>query len=146
MGNLATAQEKLKQKITKELTTLNTQPAGVAAEAPINEIDKAFLEKVMNLIEEHIDDPAFGVELLSKKVAMSAPVLYKKLRALTDMSVNEFIKLQRFKKAAALLQQTDMTVNEVSFTVGYDDRKYFSREFKKYFHMTPSEFSSKSKN
>ncbi|MCH5690580.1 helix-turn-helix transcriptional regulator [Niabella sp. W65] len=77
---------------------------------------------------------------------MSAPVLYKKLRALTDMSVNEFIKLQRFKKAAALLQQTDMTVNEVSFTVGYDDRKYFSREFKKYFHMTPSEFSSKSKN
>jgi signal transduction histidine kinase/ligand-binding sensor domain-containing protein/CheY-like chemotaxis protein/AraC-like DNA-binding protein len=146
VGNLATAQEKLKQKITKELTTLNTQPAGVAAEAPINEIDKAFLEKVMNLIEEHIDDPAFGVELLSKKVAMSAPVLYKKLRALTDMSVNEFIKLQRFKKAAALLQQTDMTVNEVSFTVGYDDRKYFSREFKKYFHMTPSEFSSKSKN
>lgn len=144
--NLLTAQEKLKQKITKDLTTLNSQPINVRAETSINEIDKAFLEKVMSLIDEHIDDPAFGVELLSKKVAMSAPVLYKKLRALTDMSVNEFIKLQRFKKAATLLQQTDMTVNEVSFAVGYDDRKYFSREFKKYFHMTPSEFSSKFKN
>ncbi|MCH5716164.1 helix-turn-helix domain-containing protein [Niabella hibiscisoli] len=77
---------------------------------------------------------------------MSAPVLYKKLRALTSMSVNEFIKLHRFKKAAALLQQTDMTVNEVSFAVGYDDRKYFSREFKKFFHLTPSEFSAKFKH
>ena len=145
--NLLAAQEKLKQKITRDLTTLNTAPADqVIAADSMTEVDKAFLEKVISLIDEHIDDPAFGVELLSKKVAMSAPVLYKKLRALTDMSVNEFIKLQRFKKAAALLQQTDMTVNEVSFAVGYDDRKYFSREFKKYFHMTPSEFSSKSKN
>ena len=146
--NLLAAQEKLKQKITKELSALNTLPVqpNMPEENAINNIDKAFLEKVIGLVEEYIDDPAFGVELLSKKVAMSAPVLYKKLRALTNMSVNEFIKLQRFKKAAALLQQTDMTVNEVSFAVGYDDRKYFSREFKKYFHMTPSEFSSKSKN
>ncbi|HTG57261.1 MAG TPA: ATP-binding protein, partial [Niabella sp.] len=146
--NLLAAQEKLKQKITRELTTLDTAPSptdNVMAADAMTEVDKAFLEKVIGLIDEHIDDPAFGVELLSKKVAMSAPVLYKKLRALTDMSVNEFIKLQRFKKAATLLQKTDMTVNEVSFAVGYDDRKYFSREFKKYFHMTPSEFSSKSK-
>jgi signal transduction histidine kinase/ligand-binding sensor domain-containing protein/CheY-like chemotaxis protein/AraC-like DNA-binding protein len=147
--NLLAAQEKLKQKITRELTTLDTAPTladNVIAADTMTAVDKAFLEKVIGLIDEHIDDPAFGVELLSKKVAMSAPVLYKKLRALTDMSVNEFIKLQRFKKAATLLQKADMTVNEVSFAVGYDDRKYFSREFKKYFHMTPSEFSSKSKS
>ncbi|MCH5716163.1 ATP-binding response regulator [Niabella hibiscisoli] len=68
--NLSTAQEKLKQKITKELTILDplhTKPDDVLAAGTIKEIDKAFLEKVIGLIEEHIDDPLFGVELLSKK-------------------------------------------------------------------------------
>ena len=109
-----------------------------------NNIDRAFLKSDLPY-QQHIDNPEFGVDMLSRKVAMSAPVLYKKLRALTNLSVNEFIKLQRFKKAAELLAQKRLTVNEVSFAVGYDDRKYFSREFKKYFGVLPSEYSNNSK-
>lgn len=142
--NLLAARERFRQKLTKELASLpvtDTEKAPAKNDIFLNNLDKAFLEKVILLIDQHIDDPRFGVEMLSRKVAMSAPVLYKKLRGLTNMSVNEFIKLQRFKKAAALLTQKGLTVNEVSFAVGYDDRKYFSREFKKLFGVTPSEFS-----
>jgi AraC-like DNA-binding protein len=88
-----------------------------------------------------MDDPELGVELLCRKVAMSRTVLYKKLKAVTDMSVNDFVKSIRLKKAAALLRQKQYHVNEVAYMVGFGDRKYFSKEFKKQFSVTPSEYS-----
>ncbi|MNY82971.1 HTH-type transcriptional activator RhaR [compost metagenome] len=57
------------------------------------------------------------------------------------MSVNDFLKSIRLKKAAQLLQQHKMTIYEVAYAVGYDDRKYFSKEFKKQFGKTPTEYS-----
>jgi AraC-like DNA-binding protein len=74
-------------------------------------------------------------------VAMSPPILYKKIKAVSNMSVNEFVKSLRLKKAAQLLQSTEMTVYEIAYNVGYNDRKYFSREFKKQFGKTPSEYA-----
>ncbi len=108
---------------------------------PINTVEEDFLNKVMLIIDEHMDDPEFGVAMLSTKVAMSQPILYKKLKALTDMSVNDFIKSIRLKKAAYLLQQKQMTVYEIAYAVGYNDRKYFSQEFKKQFGKTPSDYA-----
>jgi len=108
---------------------------------PINTVEEDFLNKVMLLIDEHMEDPEFGVAMLSTKVAMSQPVLYKKLKALTDMSVNDFIKSIRLKKAAHLLKQQQLTVYEIAYAVGYSDRKYFSQEFKKQFGKTPTEYA-----
>ena len=56
------------------------------------------------------------------------------------MSANDFAKMIRLKKAAQLLQQGPYTVFDVSVMVGFNDRKYFSKEFKKQFGKTPSEF------
>jgi AraC-like DNA-binding protein len=86
-------------------------------------------------------EPEFGVDMLARKVAMSQPVLYKKLKAVTNMSVNDFVKSLRLKKAAGLLRQKQYTVYEVAYMVGYNDRKYFSREFKKQFGKTPKEYA-----
>jgi AraC-like DNA-binding protein len=58
------------------------------------------------------------------------------------MSVNEFVKIQKFRKAAELLTQTSMSVFEVNLAVGFEDRKYFSKEFKKYFGVSPADFTS----
>jgi YesN/AraC family two-component response regulator len=57
------------------------------------------------------------------------------------MSVNDFIKSLRLKKAAALILKKQHTVYEVAYMVGYADRKYFSKEFKKQFGKTPTEFA-----
>jgi AraC-like DNA-binding protein len=106
----------------------------------INNADEQFLSKLIDVIEEYMTDPAFGVELLSGKMAMSQSVLYKKLKAVTDMSVNDFAKTIRLKKAAQLLQQKQLSVFDVSLMVGFNDRKYFSREFRKQFGKSPSEY------
>ncbi|WP_158618296.1 hybrid sensor histidine kinase/response regulator transcription factor [Chitinophaga lutea] len=136
--NLLASREKMREKFSRQLQT--TEPPVVADAVP-NTLDSAFLEKVMQLVDEHMDDPEFGVDMLSRKVAMSQPVLYKKLKAVTDMSVNDFVKSLRLKKAAELIRTRRHTVYEVAYMVGYNDRKYFSREFKKQFGKTPSEFA-----
>jgi YesN/AraC family two-component response regulator len=142
--NLLASREKLRQRFSSQIAApaLHDDTTGETfTENVSNTVDKEFLQKVLALIEEHMDNPDFGVEMLSRKIAMSAPVLYKKIKAVTDMSVNEFVKSIRLKKAAQLLLKKQMTVYEVAYAVGYSDRKYFSREFKKQFGKTPSEYT-----
>ncbi|SDD37481.1 Signal transduction histidine kinase [Niabella drilacis] len=134
--NLLEARRKLQQKNIREFTRLSADTSEGSGDP-----DSGFLLKVIALIDSHLDDPDFGVDKLSRKVAMSAPVLYKKIRALTNMSVNEFVKTRRFKKAAELVLQKKLTINEISYAVGYEDRKYFSKAFKKYFGVAPSDFN-----
>lgn len=132
--NLLTAREKMRQKFSKEFILA---PQNII----INDIEEQFLSRFIGIIEGSMDDPEFGVELLAKKMAMSLSVLYKKVKALTGMSVNDFAKTIRLKKAAQLLQQK-FSVFDVSVMTGFSDRKYFSKEFKKQFGKAPSEFSS----
>lgn len=141
--NLLAARERMRARFSLQL---NGQPVpGRKKEAALEEnmstrLDREFMGKLLLLVDEHMDDPGFGVDMLSRKMAMSAPILYRKLKALTGLSVNEFVKSLRLQKAATLLMERQHTVNEVSFMVGYNDRKYFSREFKKQFGQTPTEY------
>ncbi|QIP15836.1 response regulator [Spirosoma aureum] len=133
--NLLSSRDAMRQKYSRQISL---QPQNIV----INSLDEQFLSKIVRITENHLDDPAFGVSQLATQIGMSAPVLYKKLRALTDMSVNDFVKSIRLKKAAQLLKQKQLTVYEVAYSVGYDDRKYFSKEFKKQFGKTPSDYAS----
>jgi AraC-like DNA-binding protein len=104
--------------------------------------DADFLNKVMAIIEDKMDDPEFGVASLVKEIAMSQTVLYKKIKALTDLTIADFIKTVRLKQAALLLKQNKISIAEVAYAVGFNDRKYFSKEFRKQFGKAPSDFIS----
>ncbi|WP_184550474.1 hybrid sensor histidine kinase/response regulator transcription factor [Mucilaginibacter sp. FT3.2] len=110
------------------------------AKSLLNSFDDEFLCRVIKIIEEHLDDEEFGVPILAQIVAMSQPVLYKKLNALTGMSVNDFIKSIKMNRATILLQSKRYTINEIAYMLGFSDRKYFSKEFKKLYGKNPSEF------
>jgi len=141
--NLLAGREKMREHLNKQISRLPDVTAAATNEtttAFTNAVDQEFLEKVIQIVNDHMEDPDFGVEKLSRKVAMSAPVLYKKIKAVSNMSVNDFVKSLRLKKAARLLLETDLTVYEVAYSVGYNDRKYFSKEFKKQFGTLPSAF------
>lgn len=140
--NLLAAREKLRMIFMQQLN----QYSKAAAETPgkidgINAVEQEFLQRVIKIVEENFENPEFGVDMLSRKVAMSTPVLYKKIKAVSKMSVNDFIKSLRLKKAAQLLSERQMTVYEVAYSVGYNDLKYFRQEFKKQFDKTPSEYA-----
>jgi ligand-binding sensor domain-containing protein/signal transduction histidine kinase/AraC-like DNA-binding protein len=135
--NLLNARETIKQKFAQVITL---EPKNMV----INTTEQNFLNKIIQVIEDRIADPDFDVPTLASEIGMSQPVLYKKIRALTDLSVNDFIKSLRIKRAAQLLKQGSGNIAEIAYSVGFSDRKYFSSEFKKHFGKTPSEFISNS--
>ena len=96
--NLLNARETIKQKFAQVVTL---EPKNMV----INTTEQNFLNKIIELIENKIADPDFDVPTLSSEIGMSQPVLYKKIRALTDLSVNDFIKSIRIKRGAQLLKQ-----------------------------------------
>jgi DNA-binding response OmpR family regulator len=143
--NLLTLRENMRQKFGLQISSIPSANETVEEDKHfMSTLDKEFYDKVVELIHEHMEDPEFGVTMLSRKVAMSAPILYKKLKAVSDLSVNDFIKLIRMKKAAELLIKKELTIAEIAYQVGYNDRKYFSKEFKKQYGVTPTDFMQQS--
>lgn len=144
--NIIAGREALRAQIHRQLETTTT-PGSPSINTPggMNATDQAFLEQVIDVVERHMDNPELSVGMLSEQMAMSAPVLYKKLKALTDMTVNDFMKSLRLKKAAQLLCEGRLNVSEVAYAVGFNRRKYFSEEFKKVYSQTPTEYAQ-SKN
>lgn len=139
--NLLQAREQWRRLFMQQLNTSATTTAPVSKEPAVNSIEQEFLHQVVRIVEENLENQEFGVDMLSRKVAMSAPILYKKIKAVSNMSVNDFIKSIRLKRAAELLREKQLNVFEVAQAVGYNDRKYFSKEFKKQFGKTPSEYA-----
>jgi len=111
-----------------------------------NTADKAFLSRSTILIEEHMCDENFGVDWLASQLFLSRTQLYRKLKALTNQSVHEFVTTIRLNKAAGLLLEGQLSVSEIAFMVGYSDSTGFARSFQKQFGETPKKFSQQSKN
>lgn len=131
--NLLQSRATMRQKFVQQV---NLQPQDIT----INSIDHAFMTKILGYIESHMSDENFGVPELAQKIGMSQPVLYKKIRTMTTLSVNDFIKTIRLKKAAQLFAENRYTISEISYLVGFNDPKYFSREFRKQYGHTPREY------
>ncbi len=110
----------------------------------LGNVDKLFMERLLAVIHENIGNTDFHVNDLARKVNMSTAVLYKKFNALSQIPIAEFIKDLRLQKAASLLQESHtLNISEIAWTVGFSDRKYFSKEFKKRFGDTPSEYAGR---
>ncbi|RAJ37251.1 hybrid sensor histidine kinase/response regulator transcription factor [Pedobacter cryoconitis] len=133
LENLLNAREKLRLKYGQ---TITLEPKNLI----INTTEQQFLASLIKIIEKHISDTDFGVPALAAEIGMSQPVLYKKIRSLTDQSVNDFIKSFRLKQASRLLKAGGLSISEIAYSVGFNDRKYFSLEFKKQFGISPTEY------
>ncbi|MDR2274816.1 MAG: response regulator [Sphingobacterium sp.] len=98
-----------------------------------------YLDKLRSLIEAHISETDFSVITLAEKMGQSQSALLKKVKTLTGLSVAELIKDIRLSAAANLLIHSDQ-VASVAYAVGFNDRKYFSKEFKKKFGVNPTQY------
>jgi len=104
---------------------------------PTNQED-VFLNKIKELVEENISDDSFGNVQLAHKMNLSESQLYRKIKALTDKSTAIFIRSIRLHKAKILLKNTDLTISEIAYDVGFSDPAYFSRSFSKEFGQAPN--------
>ncbi len=132
IANLIRMREELMEKNSRAVLL---EPGELVLDNP----DEEFIARLRDLVIENISDAGFGVNEMAHQTGMSVSVLYRKLRALTGMTVNEFSKGLRMKRAMQLLERGIYNVNEVANMVGFDDSKYFSKEFRKTFGKNPSE-------
>lgn len=131
--NILHAQEVMREKFGQQFVL---QPSAINMVSP----EEKFLNKLMSIIEEKMEDSEFDVNELVNEIGMSRTVLYKKVQALTNYSVADLIKQIRLKKAAELFKTSTFSIAEVAYMVGFNDRKHFSKEFKKQYDFSPSEY------
>jgi signal transduction histidine kinase/DNA-binding response OmpR family regulator len=108
--------------------------------------DEKFIERLIKLTNDHISDPKLGVTLFTRELGMSRAQLYKKVNAITNTSVKLFIRKIRLNKAAQLLKEENLTITEISYTVGFDSLPYFSKCFHEEFGVSPSKYAESIKS
>ncbi|GAB3033835.1 hypothetical protein GCM10027185_39490 [Spirosoma pulveris] len=106
---------------------------------PATATDK-FLQTLYAVIEAHLDDSQFGVEELAYEVGMSRRTLYRKLLVVTNLTINDFMRQYRLRRAAQFLRQ-GRNVSETAYLVGYESPAHFTTVFKEFYNKTPSEYT-----
>ena len=102
--------------------------------------DKDFLNKLVNEIHLHVEDVELDIDRLAATMNMSRASFYRKVKSISVLTPNEFVRLIRLKKAAALLQEKKYPINEIAFVVGFSSSSYFSKCFYKQFGILPKDF------
>lgn len=122
--------------VEKFSTQFQLQPRAIT----IENTDQKFLQKAIDTIEAHIADENLNVELLAMELAVSKTQLYRKLKALTNYSANQFIRIIRLKRAANILEQGQQNIAEVMDATGFSNYSYFNNCFKEYFGEFPKDY------
>jgi AraC-like DNA-binding protein len=102
--------------------------------------DEQFLEELNDAINAHIEDTDLDVEHLARYMNVSRPTLYRKIKAISDLTPNELINIARLKKAVLLLSEGNLKINEIAEIVGYTSLTHFGRNFQKQFGVSPSQY------
>ena len=134
--SLIANRSKLKNHFTAELpSNLKTQTLG--------KIDRKFISEFTSLVEINLSNEDFSVEEIAKNLGVSRVQLYRKVKALLNVNVNDYILNTRLQKAKYLLQYEESTISEVAYAVGFSSPAYFSTVFKSKFGVTPKTFKEK---
>lgn len=125
---------KNRRKIKEHFASSPFDDVGVMAHS---KTDEAFLKKLDEYIRVNIKDPNIDIDMLADHMFMSRTTFYRKIRSLSSLSPKELIDITRLKKAAGLIAENEYSLFEISKMVGYSSQSLFSRNFQKYFKMSP---------
>lgn len=130
-NNLVNSRILLQEKFSK-------QPQTAVQMLATNPIDKDILDRAMVIIEQHLDDTEFNVNVFAREMAMARTNLFTKLKAITGQTPNDFILTIRLKKGALLLRNSpELNITEISDKIGFSSSRYFSKCFKDVYHVSP---------
>ncbi|MCC9137583.1 two-component regulator propeller domain-containing protein [Pontibacter silvestris] len=134
------SQRQLLQKAYGKKISVETSKTNIVS------LDDKLIQNAIKVVEDNLSDSDFSVEALSKELGMSRVHLYKKVVALTGTSPIEFIRKIRLQRAIQLLEESQLTIAEVAYQVGFNNRKYFTKYFKEEYKVLPSVYLERKKN
>ncbi|WP_321436198.1 two-component regulator propeller domain-containing protein [uncultured Bacteroides sp.] len=133
IANLIQNREKLRQAFAKS-------PFLDANTMALTKADEEFLEKLNDIIQTNLHNPDFSIDDMADTFNMSRSSFYRKIKGVLDLTPNEYLRLERLKKAAQLLKEGENRVNEICYIVGFNSPSYFSKCFQKQFGVLPKDF------
>ncbi|OJJ17252.1 hypothetical protein BKI52_31605 [marine bacterium AO1-C] len=137
--NMLDRRDRMREMLVRSITQPN---APIETSPEMNSQEEAFLQNAVEIIERNLHNTTFDVAFFCKEIGMSQSSLFRKLKALTKMSIVEFIRSIKLKKAATLLTQKDHdTIEEIALKSGFNDISYFNKCFKKQYGVTPKEYN-----
>lgn len=140
--NLLNQHKKLQAfyRATLMSTTTETEEKELIDTTGMSQNDRKFLNKLVEIMEKNMDNGDLIVEDIVNDLAVSRSVFFKKLKALTGLAPIEFIKEMRIKRAAEYIETGEYSMSQISYMVGINDPRYFSKCFKQMYGMTPTEY------
>lgn len=130
-NNLVNSRLILQEKFSK-------QPQTFAQMLATNPIDKEILDNAIGIIESHLDDTSFNINIFARKMGMARTNLFAKIKAITGQTPNDFILSIRLKKGAIMLRNNpELNVSEIADKIGFSSSRYFSKCFKDTYHVNP---------
>lgn len=133
LENLINTRKALRTRYSQELIL---KPKDIS----ITPTDEVFLKKVQSILDKELSNPKFNASKLSRLVGMSRMQLHRKLLAYTNLSTSAFIRSQRLKLALQMLNSSEVNINEIAYSVGFNTPSYFIKCFKEAYKKTPMEF------
>ena len=137
--NLVKQRKKLREKYSKMIGyDIN--------DIEISDLDGQFMKNALTLVKENMLNEDWTIADFSSSMNMSRSQLFRKIKALTEMSISEFIMSLRLEKAARLLESNTGTVSEIAFNVGFNNASYFAKSFQRKYKATPRSYALHFKN
>ena len=106
----------------------------------LSKSDQDFIQKLSSIVVENLSNSDFNVEDIADEFNMSRASFYRKIKGVLDLTPNEYIRVERLKKAAQLLKERNYKVNEICYMVGFNSPSYFSKCFQQQFGVLPKDF------
>ena len=104
-------------------------------------MDEKFIKTVMNIVDQHLEDPDFSIEEFSREAGYSQMQFYRKIKNLTWYTPSLFLRCMRLKRAALMLNKKSDSVSQIAYSVGFGSLSYFNKCFKEQYNATPGEYA-----
>ncbi|QCX39079.1 response regulator [Aureibaculum algae] len=114
-----------------------------AKDISVTSVDQQFFKRVQKVLDEQLTNPAFNSNTFVTAMQMSRMQLHRKLKALTGLTTSEFIRSQRLKLSLNYLKNSDLSVSDIAYQIGFNTPSYFIKCFKETYNCTPTVYISK---
>ena len=129
-----------RRKIASLLALADTPPKQESAVSSLNKLDNEFLQKITQIIEGNLEMEKMDIAFIADKMCMSHSTLYRKIKGLTEMSANEFIRKVKMRKGVDFLMSGQYTISEIAYMIGFSSVAYFRQCFKDEYGVSPSDY------